>query len=193
MSSTSSAASSPNMNLEAMKPNVLPAAVENGPVECSDLVTSCGFGHPDPDLQVLVGLADRLETETAITVVTRGGIVTGRLIGVREYYRLWHELWRALGEHDCGIIGRTWLSRSEQILETLANEEDDSPALLPAFIHIKAARWVIGSAIVPEADTMLWRGRISEVVGFTIGSLSFKPTQAVPGKARGRGHTARTY
>jgi hypothetical protein len=46
------------------------------------------------------------------------------------------------------------------------------PRPLPGFIHLRNARFLAGDQMVPTNRPVLWRGRITAVDGFFLGSLS---------------------
>lgn len=134
---------------------------------------------PPPDaqdwlLEEAVELANKIEGfSLAITLAVPGGVVTGTLIGAKEYYTRYGALW---GEGLGGEAGRTveehWVQFGKDTHELFASEHPEtSPLPPPQYIHLRDARYVIGTSIVPDTAGLLWRGRLSEVVGFSLGTL----------------------
>ncbi|MDO8500764.1 MAG: hypothetical protein Q7S20_02880 [Gemmatimonadaceae bacterium] len=139
-------------------------------------------------LQDLVALANKGIT-LSVTLSLGGSMVSGQIIGGREYFTL-------LGEAVGAAMGlsedeaRNMFAGYRDIYpEATKHEEDDEeqddddnrdketgerergqrPA---AFIHLKNARTYFGTSQVPQRyEGILWRGRISEVAGYTFGEM----------------------
>jgi hypothetical protein len=129
-------------------------------------------------LQDLVRLANRYDGfSVGVTITTRGGVITGSLIGVREYFREYGRLWaQVMGGGELGDqIAAQWAKRGEDDMAEVINYETHHYN----YVHIKDARIVAGTSIVPTAGGFLWRGRIAEASGFALGSL--KPERTVAG------------
>ena len=90
------------------------------------------------------------EGPTVGVTATVGGVsLTGELISMTEYIEL-------MGFNP--ESARVFL------------ESYDS-AGVPRFFHMKNARLISGTILVPTNMGMLWRGRISDVSGFSMGAL----------------------
>jgi hypothetical protein len=128
-----------------------------------------------------------------------GSLVTGSLIGARGwYYRFAAEMRRAyatIGEEAAEAMGRFWegvadsMAREGDSDEVSASdapaERDSEPALSgegagtgrkrppPEFIHlVEANLYLGGDNMTPSKGGVLWRGRLAEIDGFTLGKLS---------------------
>jgi len=131
-------------------------------------------GQPDWFLQLLVGWVNKLPLDFGITLHVAGFLVSGNLIGGAEYFSGF------ASEFSGGFAGAPELAESfrkaiADLGETYktdekAMEEVDRP--LPMFIHLKNARYFnTGGNPIPGNRGVWWRGRISEVSGFTLGTL----------------------
>ncbi|MEW9263350.1 hypothetical protein AB1207_01190 [Kineococcus endophyticus] len=132
----------------------------------------------DPALVALVRTAQEQDFPAAVTLVTAGGTVSGALIGRDEWVGKFFERSDA-GEGSEPIL--------DALREAFAAEDTaggpDEP-IQYAFIHLEGAR-VHGHGPDlenPEPDGLraLWRGRVDQVVGWSIGSPSGPPTEQEP-------------
>ncbi|WP_410001495.1 gas vesicle accessory protein GvpU [Rhizobium leguminosarum] len=125
---------------------------------------------PDIDwlLQDLVSLANRTGMTIGITLHIGGSIISGLLIGGGQYFRQFAETFAAgFPEGDFASGMRSAYERHAKLYE---DTDDDS---LPSYIHLADARVFEPSGrSIPSESGTLWRGRISSVAGFHIGSLS---------------------
>jgi hypothetical protein len=124
----------------------------------------------DFHLLTLIRIANELDAGVAVTIVAAGAVITGELIGVRAYFK-------AFGES----FGQPFESRNPQAAEDFrrqfANMGDEihgelsDDKSLPSFYHLRDAQVFAGDKMVPTYG-MLWRGKISEVAGFSFGRFS---------------------
>jgi hypothetical protein len=106
-----------------------------------------------------------------VTLAVPGGVITGRLVGVATFYSEFGRYWEdALAGDELGSsIRETYVARGQSLAELART----SPPELPSFIQLVEARYVTGVGLVPaEGAGLVWRGRLAEVSGFSIGSLS---------------------
>lgn len=110
-----------------------------------------------------------------VTLVVPGAVITGTLIGFYEYYVEYGKVWMELTPGDTGkAIERNWREFAEKGFAELETKEPNFDP--PHYIHVKDARLASVEGVAPPAPHLgfLWRGRISEVSGFAIGSLGGK-------------------
>lgn len=99
----------------------------------------------------------------SITLNVRGQIVTGFLIGGATYFE-------EFSTQFADAYG------TEEVRESIAeykdlytNSDEDSPP--PQYIHLRDAQTLEGKNLLPQGGGTLWRGRLSEVSGFSLGQL----------------------
>jgi hypothetical protein len=101
--------------------------------------------------------------EIGLTITVGGTVVTGTLVGRDAWFQAL-EAWLESQAEGAGSIAGAF---------SQAFQEDppvDDPAMF-GYLHLKDARFFVGSRMAPEEGTF-WRGRISEVSGFSFGTLS---------------------
>lgn len=122
----------------------------------------------DPFLVKLVNIVHSNELTFSVTLTTTGGVITGTLISTKEYFdrfsNAFAEAWPGGPSEEVRSGFAAWGEHRGS--ELAAAEGGDDP-----FIHLKNARFVDGSGAVPSgAEGILWRGKLEEVVGFTLGA-----------------------
>ncbi|SDH03469.1 hypothetical protein SAMN05216588_102199 [Pseudomonas flavescens] len=114
-------------------------------------------------LQQLVRMANSDPSiEMGITISTPAGMITGTLISAQNYFR------------EFGQIMADSLNTPD-LVETYAQfgEAGGNTDQLPyQFVHLRNAFSVSASGTVPTNGGVLWRGKIAEVAGFSIGAMS---------------------
>jgi hypothetical protein len=125
---------------------------------------------PDRFLSALVQVLEASRGNwVGVTLSVKGLVVSGVAVSSSEYLRgVAAELREAGGQDGAQSVA--------EALEGLAGTIDqarDTPetSARPEFIHLKNARILAGSQMVPPSG-MWWRARLSEVDGFTVGLLS---------------------
>lgn len=114
----------------------------------------------DQNIRKLVKFSNDHGAEFGITLVLDSGVVSGTVISANVYFeRLITDLKAALEQSP---------PLAEVLQSMLPNTSGDD---LPNFIHLKNAKFFLGDRTIPTGPGMLWRGRISQVSGFTMGSL----------------------
>lgn len=114
--------------------------------------------------------------EIPITLTTPGGVVSGTLIGVKEYLK-----------RTGSDLADVFPSRSDAILETFdaaSKESVDSVRRhkeqvragetefeAPHFLHLRDAHYLTGHPRSTSRPPMLWRGRLDGVSGFSLGTV----------------------
>ena len=125
----------------------------------------------------MVELANKIDGwSMGLTLFVPGAVISGVLIGIKEYYARYGLQWRqVLGDNDAGnALEAKWRKFGEDAFATIAAEEEktDVAPVLPSYIHLRDARIILGSAVVPVNEGLLWRGRIGAVAGFSVGLMS---------------------
>jgi|NGEPerStandDraft_6_1074524.scaffolds.fasta_scaffold36592_3 hypothetical protein len=123
-------------------------------------------------LQNFVFLANRLEIQLALTLHTHGLLVSGNLISGRQYMN------RCEAELNAGGANGSFAAVFDAARNNAYPEVDRELPLAPgeanpSFVHLKDARFFHNSGEpIPANQSVLWRGRISEISGFSFGFLS---------------------
>lgn len=114
-------------------------------------------------LDILVSFANTSSGEFSMTLNVPGGVVSGNVIGISE----WLERVATLLEpHSDDFAGAFRHIKDDHAERT---RDDDGPA--PKFIHLDGAHWIDSSGTTPEGDGVLWRGRISDIAGWSFGKV----------------------
>lgn len=121
-------------------------------------------------LQSLVNLVD-LGLGMGVTLSIPGSVVSGRLVSQADYLaRLTEQFRSASSDESIASVADGF----EKIGEAMERPADAPVGWRPVpsdFIHLADARYVVGERLTPT-DGMLWRGRISEVSGFSLGHMT---------------------
>lgn len=127
------------------------------------------FDMRDFLLQHLVTIANNTGLSMGVTLIVGGGIISGQLIGGKEYFELLKASMLSSTSNVEGVgeaFGQIFEEYSK--IYTAPPEEKN----LPTFIHLKQAMiFSPGQTPIPS-NGLLWRGRIASVAGFSLGSFS---------------------
>jgi hypothetical protein len=130
---------------------------------------------PDHDifLASLVSLANTLGVEQGITLAVGGALISGQLIGGRQYFE---ELAAVVtsGATTGDQEVRSGIADSFRAWTAIYDKPDPLPddyiAPVPGYIHLRDARWIYpGGTVIPTNRGVLWRGKISAIDGFCLG------------------------
>lgn len=123
--------------------------------------------QPDCLLQSLVSMVNNSDLEIGITLLISGMLVSGSLVSLPKYFEGFAADFSSPFANDPEFV--------KSMKASFANlrEEKSEEAPPPQYIHLKNARFfnTAGSPI-PANKGVWWRGRIGEVGGFILGSLS---------------------
>jgi len=125
-------------------------------------------------LQDFVGLINSLNLTVGITLQVSGVTVTGLAISGPTYFRLLGDI-VAAGAKSGNVSAaaesmRKYFARHAEMYA--ASDDENSAHPTPGYIHVQDAL-ILGSDCRPiTKQGVLWRGRLSEVSGFSIGSFS---------------------
>lgn len=127
-------------------------------------------------LQSIIRLAN-LGLGIGLTVVAEGAIVSGTLIGGKQYFEeLGAEIGKAnyLGDDGTNVlkaIGDSWIALGQRYVKP-ADAPADWTAPEPGFLHLKNARvYIPGQPGMPSNHGVLWRGKLNAISGFSLGSF----------------------
>lgn len=128
---------------------------------------------PEEDwlLQDVVRMINHLEAASVgVTLTLPGGVITGELISLRQYFHeyaaQWKEAFRALPE-VAETVEQQWKEFGDENSKSL---KETNEALF-SYIHLKNATFITANGVLKMGGRgLLWRGRISTVSGFAIGS-----------------------
>ncbi len=130
---------------------------------------------PDPILRVLVSVCNRGSLSFGVTVAQGGLVITGTAVGVAEFMHNMAAELESRGGTDAAV-----LSEPLRYLGQIADEpapEGQAPTSpvddLPLYLHLEDATIRSGSAVLGEH--VRWRGRLSEVEGWSLGAIGAEP------------------
>ena len=115
----------------------------------------------DPLLSLFARLVSDTDAEIHVTLAVGGGVVTGALISHMKWMRLSAETMNATVPGS-GVI-------PDELGKMLVAEA--SEGMTHEYLHLKDARYMSPTGLMPERPQMLWRGRVSEVAGWSWGSF----------------------
>jgi hypothetical protein len=118
-------------------------------------------GGGDPLLSLFASLVSDTDAEIHVTLAVAGGVVTGALISQVKWMRLSAETMNATVPGS-GVI-------PDELARMLVTETSEGTP--HEYLHLKDARYIGPTGMIPERPQMLWRGRISEVAGWSWGSF----------------------
>ncbi len=130
-------------------------------------------------LEDLVNQANGAAVGFPVTLTIGALCLTGVLIGVEQYfldYAGLHEQLFADIDAEAGAAARErYLEACRSVLAEMKAEkqerEQGRAPRRPRYVHLREAQIVTPSGNIPREGGLLWRGRISQVSGFTLGSL----------------------
>jgi len=124
-------------------------------------------------LQNLVSFSNDWGIEMGITLQVSGVLVSGTLISGAKYFDEFAEQFSGgfKEESELRVSFYKLISSYKNIYEVESQEANNRPA--PEYIHLKNTKFFQpGQKAIPTNNGVLWRGRIREVGGFTLGSFS---------------------
>lgn len=136
--------------------------------------------QPDVILRALVGwVNDTKETEMGVTLHVSGIIVSGTLISHEAYWEAFRVLMREKGSPDTQSLRETFADAFTGAImgkdldgnrEPAAEDVEAGHYEPPHFIHLRdAVIWAPGAE--PNLPKTLWRGRLSHVSAWSIGTF----------------------
>ena len=125
-------------------------------------------------LSSFVCLANDSKLSVGITLLVKGALVSGKIIGGPRYFEeLGKQFGAACGmnEEDSAAI---WKPFADKYYSKTESEEgaDVDTGHDPSFIHLENVRIFQAATSLPTSqEGVLWRGRLAEVDGFILGQL----------------------
>lgn len=123
-----------------------------------------GSGTRDTLLGFIVNMVDHFDLSVPVTFTTPAGMMTGTLIGRREYLR---QLSESLA--NAGPIGES-LSEFTQPEEAPSADSFDAESM-PNLMHVSNASVLFANSISPTHGILL-RQKVEDVSGWALGRLS---------------------
>jgi len=135
------------------------------------------FSNNDWFLQLLVSLVNgKSGVSFSITLNIGGSIISGDMISGQEYFETFADS-VSKGLELSGLESVAPRTR-EAFLKFAEIYNKDNPndneinKRQPSFIHLKNTKFFHpGKPPIPDGEGFLWRGRISEIGGFSLGKL----------------------
>jgi len=125
----------------------------------------------DHTLRLIVDLVNSSDLEMGITLTGGGFLISGTLISGKSFFDgLADEMATSFEDESPKKAIHDYFARFGEIYATIAEGREHQ---LPIYIHLKDARHFHNSGKpMPGNRGVYWRGRISQVVGFCMGTLS---------------------
>lgn len=118
----------------------------------------------DDVLAMYVKAANKHDFSLAITLNVNGALVTGTTISAQSYFEKVSENFQ-----DGNDVAQSLSEQLQGASESAANSSDEEAN----FIHLQEAQVYCGdSNPTPSKGKFLWRGKLSEVEGFFLGTIA---------------------
>jgi hypothetical protein len=114
-------------------------------------------------LESLVNIANETEVGVGVTLLVGGTVVTGTLASGKQYFEGLASM-KFEGNREIGDVLRQVFADAGQALPPAGEEA-------PQYVHLRDARVVTTAGTLPTNEGMWWRGQLSEVDAFWVGSL----------------------
>ena len=127
----------------------------------------------DPFLQSLIRVVNRVDVEVPVTLAVQGLLISGMLCSALKYSEAFSDSW---GPELLSIFGdqgaELYRKSMTQGLNAMSNQSESTEG----YIHLKQVQYRAGTASVESPagplPGHLWRGRLTDVSGFSLGLLS---------------------
>jgi hypothetical protein len=125
-------------------------------------------------LTVLVRMANNIGLGFGVTLCVGGVLVSGTLVSGRQWTDALIAEMRTRGHGNAAeaLAGNLEGLLREQYPEPQLDREDEFPHTAVGYIHLTDAHYISGTNQVPSDLSVAWRGRLSEVDGWSLGALS---------------------
>lgn len=120
-------------------------------------------------LEELVALVNAGNYEISVTLQVSGMLVSGLLVSGKRFFEGYSDDLSSPFEPGSEMeeAVREFALTNRAVYDREGEEVDP-----PMFIHLRDARYVTPGGLLPTNNGVWWRGRLSEVGGFSLGSLS---------------------
>ncbi|WP_312945037.1 hypothetical protein [Stutzerimonas kunmingensis] len=140
--------------------------------QTSEFITSNPADDTDWLLQHIAEMAG-MGVQVPVTLTTAAGLVTGVTVSGSEYL---DHLKQDITKHWPADMQSTYFGVVEEwkasVYPKPSADEGERSDHIPSYIHLKGARLYNAGTVVPGDNGMLWRGRLSSIIGFTVGVLT---------------------
>jgi hypothetical protein len=125
-------------------------------------------------LALLVDHVNERGGEIPLTVTVGGSVVTGTLIGVGEYYeRTAEDLAEVFPSRADAITAALNQAGAESVDAVKRHKEQvrkgETELETPHFLHLRDVRYLSAG---PRTQASLWRARIDDIAGFSLGEAT---------------------
>lgn len=110
------------------------------------------------------------EMDLPITINVGGTIISGDLIGGKEYFQLFGKNVSKSFEDSNPELAKGLIDRYSKHGEVYV-KKDDEEIPPPFFIHLKNARFYEAGQLPFPQNKLLWRGKLNSVDGFSFGKF----------------------
>ncbi len=142
----------------------------------------------DPMLDLVLAVADGMPGHHInITIITSGGIVTGKLVGYDTWLRTKSEFLRSTGPvlvafADAFDHAADDVAIDREMHDAAAEVAEEPTPRTFHFVHITDARVIGPGALIPTGPGMHMRIRVADVAGWSMGELGTgTPVSSHPG------------
>lgn len=121
-------------------------------------------------LQMLVNMANKSSLEIGVTLNIGGGLVSGMLIGMDQYFEGFAlDFGSGISDPEASRDIQDSFSRLGQPKP----QDEDAFIYPPNYIHLKDAKFFHNAGNpIPANRGVWWRGRLTQIDGFSLGNLS---------------------
>lgn len=122
-------------------------------------------------VEIFTGLHDDGNGSFSVTLLMPGGVVSGTAISASAYREAFLGVFgQSADETTVSSLRRLWDLRHQKIQESLARREK-AQVPLPArsYIHLRDVKILANGQTI---NVPLWRGSLSDVAGWNLGSIS---------------------
>lgn len=141
------------------------ADTSDGPQEHRN-PTPVDWAEPDHVLTLLAHLASEVGLEFSVRLFTGSGVLSGTLIGGKQYFDQLTSLTRPDGSAEpppeSSVAG--FFTLMSEWYQDAASKEEDVPV---AYAHLRSA-WLFSPGQQP-LEVGLWRGRLTSISGWSVG------------------------
>jgi len=140
-------------------------------MEMDPALYSDAWVNNDPFLEIFVELANKGTMEMSVTFHVNGLIISGMLTGAKRYYDYVEKLFQDSGKTE-EFKGAQVLDAIPQMFRDAVKENQDDSGIKPRYVHLRDIRtYTADGKAAQTPQEIFWRGKLSSVNGFTIGSL----------------------
>lgn len=133
------------------------------------------FVDQDHFLATLVNIANETDVAIGITLSVGSVLVSGSIVSWERYFAgVASDLAGAGGVSELNIALKNGVEHyAKMCREEMQERIENGKSIASLYIHLKDARFFTPGAIpMPTNRSVWWRGRMSEVEGFSIGLLA---------------------